>query len=506
MLRKKIVLFYPIATNFKQGPPYALLFLERVVRDLGVDMVIFDEKHNENILDYIEDNKSSIILLGISVMLSNQIINARKIAEYTKKNSKIPVLFGGWFPTAFPEVVLAEDFVDLIIMKQGEIPFRELIVKLLDDTKDFETIKGLGYKNNNILIINESNNWTNVFEFPRIDFNKININNYFENNNMFRYIATQGCNCNCNFCTFSMIKEIRHFTNQPEKIIEDITYLKNNIQGLTHFSFIDDNFFSNRTFVLKVCDLLVKYHTNITWNASAHIKQFLTLYNEDDIKIIKESGCSMIWCGAESGDNKILEKINKNFNRNDVIKILRLLRKNQIAASFNLMVAFPPNPAKDFNKTLKFIMHLLLIDRSLEVAVNFYMPFTKNEYYLEATKLGFSIPKTYAAFEKMLSSGLEMKWIKNNMRRQVAFLGEFYLPVIKRKYPLNTKTVLKSVWNFLFIVFYPIVYLRFIIRFYGLNFDAFLGMKIVNYFKKRNGIKLNNLNNFMVGFDRYMED
>ncbi len=504
--KKKIVLFYPIATNFKQGPPYSLLFLERMVRDVEVEVAIFDEKHDKGLFEFIKINQEDIILLGISVMLSNQIISARIVAEFTKTHTNIPVLYGGWFPTTFPEIVLSEEFIDFIIVKQGEIPFRELILKLQSDNNDYETIKGLGFKKEGSLILNEENKWANIFEFPRVDFNKIDITKYLENGNLIQYIASQGCNCQCNFCTFSIIKDIRHLTNKPENIIEDIVSLKNKIPGLTHISFIDDNFFSNRHFVMQLCNLFIEHKINITWNGSAHIKQFLTFYNEDDIKFIKKSGCIMIWCGAESADDSVLKKINKNYKKNDTINILRIFKRNQISASFNFMVAFPINPQIDFKRTLKFIMKILLLNRNLEIAVNFYMPFTKNEYYYEARKLGFSLPNSYKEFENVIMNGSEMNWVTPEMKRQIGYLGEFYLPILKLKYPLNTQDVLKQKWNLLFAIFYPLIYLRFATRFYRLNIDAYLGLKYLNYFRKKKGIEVSNLNNFMTGFDRYVDE
>ena len=58
----------------------------------------------------------------------------------------------------------------------------------------------------------------------------------------------------------------------------------------------------------------------LNWNASANIKQFLNTYNDEDIQIIRKAGCNLIYFGAESGDELVLQGINKNYKPEDIIK------------------------------------------------------------------------------------------------------------------------------------------------------------------------------------------
>jgi anaerobic magnesium-protoporphyrin IX monomethyl ester cyclase len=501
-----VVLIYPIATNVVQGPPYSILFLERMLRDIDVDVVIFDQKHDKNIEKYIEENVSDIVLVGLSVMISHQIIEAKKIANFTKSISDIPILFGGWFPTTFPEIVLSEEFVDYIIIGQGENPFRELVLNLLEEKSEFNKIVGLGYKNERKTIINSIEPWANSFNHPPINLDLIRIEDYIQDGNMFTYIATIGCSCKCSFCTLSFVKDMKHFTDKPENVIDGLNHILKKHPEISHINFVDDNFFFNKNYVIRLANLIIERELNITWFGSAHLKYFLNSYNESEIDLIYKSGCRMIWCGAESADNEVLKELNKRYSKKDIIETLNRIKKHKISASFNFMVAFPPKPKKDFSKTLKLIMKLLCIDRSLEIAINFYLPFLENSFYFEAKKLGFAYPKSYDEFIQVLTNGFYMPWISKTMKRQVFYLGHFYIPIYKREYPLNTSENMKWVWRVFFFIFYPLVFIRFITRFYHFNFDAFLGMLLLRFFNKRRGVEVTDLNQFMHGFDRYKQD
>ncbi|HOY31896.1 MAG TPA: radical SAM protein [Bacteroidales bacterium] len=504
--QNKIVLVYPLATNYFQGLPYSLLFLERTLRDESLDVVIFDQKtiEEDEIIKYVTENQETILLVGFSVMLSVQLIYAHKIAEYIKKNYNIPTVFGGWFPTSYPEICIDESFVDFIILGPGEKPFSELVKKIQQHENDFEKINALGYKKNDNIHINKNIHWGNNFAYPQLDFSKINIQNYIERNGKtLQYIATRGCNCKCNFCSLSSAKGFYHETNSVEHVISDLTYFKKLAPQIDQIKFNDDNFFTNKDFVLRLSEELIKNELNITWLASAHIKQFLLLYSEEELRIIKQSGCVLIYFGAESGDNNVLQNINKNYKVTDIIKVTSLLKKHNIQTSYSFMIGFPPDPDKDTKKTLLLFMKLYRINHNLHTTINIYMPLNNNIYMDEAIKLGFKIPESYSEFENFVKNGANLPWIKDDIINILNYFGNFYFPVFKREYPVNINDKMKKTWRIFFIIFYPFVKIRFLLNIMQFPFDAVIGLKILSSIeKKKNITSERDLNNFMIGIKR----
>jgi len=505
MNKNKIILYYPIATNYFQSLPYSLLYLERMVRDMNVDVEIYDEKTDDNIITYLEKHASEILFVGLSVMMSYQIISARKFAEQVKKRTSIPVLFGGWFVTTVPELVLREDFVDFIIRGQGEIPFRQLTEALLSNQQDLHHIKGLGYKNGNNIIINDEQKWSNLFEFPCIDFDKIKLENYTEHNNTtLQYLATTGCNCNCNFCMLSALKGSKHYPNTVENILFDLVYLKKRIPQLKYIKFNDDNFFSNRKFVLSLCKAMINSNINTNWCASANVKQFHTQYSDEDIDLITRAGCDLIYMGAESGDNNVLKNINKKYTADTITNVLKILKKHHIKVAFSFMIAFPPDPYVDFDKTVRFIMTLYRITTKLDVSIKIYLPAMSNIYHDEASKLGFKMPRSYVEYEEKIKQGFNIPWIKNDISSWLFYFTAYYIPVFKHEIPVNSDPETHKMWKRFFFWHYPLVWLRFLFKNYKHNFDAKAALKKVSWIenKHQTGSNTNDLNNFMHGSTR----
>jgi anaerobic magnesium-protoporphyrin IX monomethyl ester cyclase len=502
---KEIILFYPIATNLFQTVPYSLLYLDRTLRHLNINVIIFDEKHDEDFIDYIRENKGKILLIGMSVMISYQIVNAKKAAVAIKSFSQIPIVFGGWFPTVAPKIVLSEAFVDYVILGQGELPFRQLVEHLMENNYNLSQINGLGFKNENSIIINEDCVWSNIFDYPQVDFAKIDVENYLEHDGTtFQYIATTGCNCNCNFCILSSRKGSRHYANRVDLVINDLIYLLNRFPHITYIKFNDDNFFSNKIFVLEFCKQLQIKEIKLNWCASANIGEFYNKYSNTDIALIKKAGCNLIYMGAESGDNVVLKNINKSYQAQRIIDVLIKMKQEGIKASFSFMVAFPPLPYRDFDITIKFIMKLYRINNNLDVTVKIYLPVMPNNYQIEAFAQGFSMPNTYTEYENMVINGFNMPWITQKLKNTLFYFTDFYLPIFKKELPINSLHETQSIWKFFFTLFAPIVWIRFVFKFYRFNWDAKLGLLIINRINKRVNAKRNVsvLNNFMIGSTR----
>lgn len=85
----------------------------------------------------------------VSVLTGEVILDAIYVSKIVKSEmKKITVVWGGLHPTLFPEYVLAEKFVDYIVMGEGEYPMAELTENLLNSKHKLEDTQNIGYKIN----------------------------------------------------------------------------------------------------------------------------------------------------------------------------------------------------------------------------------------------------------------------------------------------------------------------------------------------------------------------
>lgn len=128
-------------------------------------------------------------------------------------------------------------------------------------------------------------------------------------------------------------------------------------------TFIRDLFYAANTFYDQNKREKFNLSQEKTINESAKCKIIgLTLETRPDqitpneIKQLRQFGCTRVQLGVQHIDNKILKKINRGCNTGDTIKSLKLLKENGFKVDIHLMPNLPDsNPVKDifmFNRVL----------------------------------------------------------------------------------------------------------------------------------------------------------
>src|SRR5207249_5285553 len=82
-------------------------------------------------------------LLAVSVMPGPQMAAAIPLCrEFRTKYPDVPIVWGGYFPSLYPDAALRAEYVDFVARAQGEHTFVELITALRGNG-DFSGIRGL---------------------------------------------------------------------------------------------------------------------------------------------------------------------------------------------------------------------------------------------------------------------------------------------------------------------------------------------------------------------------
>ncbi len=491
---KTILLFFPLTDVQNQMPnlPFALLNLERMVRDLEVEVVLIDEKINRNYTQIIDNYKDQLLFVGISVMIGYQMISAIKCSKYIKENTSAKVMWGGWLPNVVPELALKEDYVDFIVQGQGEIPFQNFVTALLAG-KDISNIDGLGFKTGNQIVINPRGPMVDEKTFPKLNFSKIDIEKIIEingnpgdENRSVNYIATMGCHYNCTFCCLASVWEQKTSTKDLSTIIDDLLFLTQN-HGITKVSFDDDHFFGDKNFVMNLCAAILENKIEITWEANAHINTLIKRYSNQDLQLLYKAGCRAIRFGVESGDKEVLVKIKKNLKVEDSLRVAKLLYNNNIKCVFMVMFAFPWNPERDFKLTLNMISQAKLTNPDLEAMISFFVPLPKTPLMEEALLYGFKPLNSIEQITNFILKDYYAPWWTKNYKNEARDYFYFYF---KYADPYHYKTKDKNIRLLDMIVnkvFFPICWLRLKFNFRKFRIDArlyFLLKKAFNLLTK----------------------
>lgn len=503
-MRNVLLLFYPSAWPVGQRGriPYALLYLERVVRDLGVEVVLVDEQVDRDYLPILDRVKDRLLLAGVSAMTGDQIVGGIRFSRAVRERCGAGIVWGGWHPTLLPEQVLAESYVDYVVLGQGESPFRHLVEHLLSGREPVG-IPGVGCRKEGTPVVTPPGEFRDFNNFPEIDLSLIDIRNYvFKSPYAERcigYFCSHGCPYNCAFCCVANVYGRRWYRRRVDEIIRHLRYLKE-AADLDSVTFDDDNFFVNRNFVLEFCRRMIEEKIDLLWDTSAHAASFLRNFSASEVDLIRGAGCRQIYIGAESGDQEILDLISKGAKVEDNLEFVRVLKRHRITPMLSTMVCFPVDADREVEMTMDMVRKARLLDRSLRARLFFYTPYPGTQLYEKAVSAGFRPPKRLEEWPSHTLRKFRAPWARKDHRWPMEMFANFYLPMSNpfffRNVPGRSMRAMVFVLNQ---VFFPAAYLRFRLNFFKLPVEAWLFLGFLRVFNKIAGTR------HCLGYESYLE-
>jgi radical SAM superfamily enzyme YgiQ (UPF0313 family) len=337
--------------------PYGLLYIAAFLRTRGVSVKIYDANTMEDdFTKFIRKEKPRII--GISILSGPCLTGAVEKARLIRKQfPKIKIVFGGIHTTIFPKEVLKNDYVDYIIVNEGEYPFLELSEYLLKSEGSLKSIKNLGYKKGKNLVVNPIRPFIdlNTLPFPAWDLVPIEkyIHKKFYSNRVLTLHTSRGCPWNCAYCYNQAVNFRRWRGLSAEKIIEQIEYLQKNYQ-ISGFQFYDDEFDANPQRVIEFCQLVLKKGIKVKW---AHYSR-TNVVDKKRYLLEKKAGCEFVEFGVESGSPRVLNMIQKQQTVENIKKAFRICRQTGLKAGAMFMIGLPTETEKEIEMTVKLVNSL----------------------------------------------------------------------------------------------------------------------------------------------------
>lgn len=311
----KLALVYPPSHELNlKGYPLGLAYLSASLkRSHQVDIYDYNGCEFKKSLDVFFDSikKNSYDLVGISFNSFNR-WGAYRIIRGIKKISKdIIVVLGGVHPSTMHNQIFQYFFddTDFIIQSAGEESLYKLC-NCLEAGKDYKTISGLVYKTAGRASV--ANSVTEVVSdldnLPLPDYSyaakKIKVTG------LAYLITSRGCPVNCSFCSTSSFWGQAVKMNSPERVGEEVDYVKS--LGAKKIFFHDDTFNLGIDRTIKLAAVLKE--KNIEYAISCRVRPV----NEEMIARLTESGCRHITWGVESLSDKILKMIDKKIAKEEV--------------------------------------------------------------------------------------------------------------------------------------------------------------------------------------------
>ncbi|MEE9377437.1 MAG: radical SAM protein [Candidatus Lokiarchaeia archaeon] len=366
---KRILLIKP---NFHAGntdthfarfdvPPLGLSSIASYLDDLDVDVEIFDAKIKNLSYKKIrsEIKKFDPDIVGISVFISAAIYTSYDIAKMVKEiNPNCTVVFGNHHPTHFPKETLEVDEVDIVVRGEGELTFRELIIK-----GSPENVKGISYRSNGIIIHNPDRDFMKDIGTLRYPARNLIKNNKYRTLSITLETieASRGCPYNCKFCTTPGFYKSTWRPRPVEKIITELKLISRN-RKITDILFVDDNFTADTKRIEKLCERIIECKKNKEINdfkffAEARVDSVAKA--PQMVKKMADAGFWILCVGIESTSAEILKEMKKSLTFNKTLRALKIMHENNIFIIGNLIIGYNLNATEEeIKKEMDFIKKL----------------------------------------------------------------------------------------------------------------------------------------------------
>lgn len=373
-----IILFNPRATRPRNRRlPLSVLALGAILEGRESYEIVdgnVEDHPEQTILALIEHH--DVEMLGVSVMPGPQMAAAVEACNVIRAaRPHVPIVWGGYFPSIYPDAALNAKYVDYVVRGQGEHTLLELL-EVLRGQRTPDTVLGLSYKDK--LFGMHRNNPERLMQgpdaFPWMPFHRLPVERYlrpsFFGKRTAVHHASIGCPFRCSFCGVHAAYGNRELMESPARTVSILAHLKEKY-GADSVQFYDMNFFMREDHARELAEHMIPLQ--MKWWCEARV-DVMSRYSDATLDALRRAGCTMIFFGAESGSDWALKEMQKGITTEQTITVAQRMRQHGIIPEFSFVIGNPRDPERDTRETLAFIRRIKKLNPVSEIIMYHYTP------------------------------------------------------------------------------------------------------------------------------------
>jgi len=427
-MSKKVLLFFPSYRSIEAAPPLALLALAPIAARRGLTVDIIDStiepRYRERIIEQLDD----AVCVGISIVTGPMIVEAIEVARAVKATRPdVPVVLGGWHPSTLAEQSLSAPYIDVVVRGQGEITFGEILDRFLTG-KTLQGVQGCSYRSTDGRIIHNSPRPTvNISELPVKAYHLIDLEPYAAlcGRRWIYYTSSHGCPYDCSFCSNASIYGRAWNALPAERVVREGVELVRRFK-LDLLDIVDDNFLVDRQRGVDIARGFIESGENFHWCIQT-TANFLLRSSDDDVRLLRRSGLSRVFIGAESGSDDLLRSVNKvRFQGTKVLyEVAEKCHRANIRCTFSLIFALPDETDADQRQTLAMIRQIKTRFPNTEFHSNIYTPYPGAPNFKRALAMGLQEPRSLEEWADFYPKFQRLPWIDEKRHVQIQRMRDY---------------------------------------------------------------------------------
>ena len=314
-------------------------------------------------------------VVAFTVMPGPQLVSVVPLARALRARCpEVQIVWGGNFASLYPAPVLDAPYVDWVVRGQGEHTFVELL-DVLRGTRDPHEVAGLAFRERDgSHHIGAERRWAGPDELPAPPYHVIDVAEYLHPTVLGQrsgvYQASIGCPHGCKFCGVISVFGRKERLGSAARTVEHLAYLVRE-HGMDSVHFYDNNFFVSEPQAREFCERIAPL--GIRWWCEARVDT-LTRFSDDTWRLLARAGLAMVFCGAESGSDEVLRKMDKGTTTAQILEVAARTREHGIIPEFSFVFGDPHDPEGEIDNTLGFVRRLKDVNPRMELITYFYTP------------------------------------------------------------------------------------------------------------------------------------
>jgi len=339
---------YPLSEipTIPMGLAYIAAVLERAGKEVQILDLLVSRYSREKIRDKIADYQPDII--GISAVTMNYPI-ATSILQYCKMvNKNITTVIGGPHVTFCPVETLNEaPWIDIVVRGEGEQTMLDIASR-----KKLDDIDGIAFRSDGIKLTSERRFIQNLDELPLPARHLFPLAKYQALHGHCSLITGRGCPFHCIFCAGPRMGGRKPRFRNPKLVVDEMEQVL--AYGFKEINVQDDLLTVNHRHLRTICDEIITRGLKFNWSAFSRVDTV----NPEILRKMKDAGCTWISYGVESGNQQILDKVEKKITLEKIRYGVKLAKEAGINVLSSFILGLPGETRETLEETVNFAEEL----------------------------------------------------------------------------------------------------------------------------------------------------
>lgn len=415
---REVVLVYPLTGIDVPGVsvflPLSVLFIASSLLREGIPCRVIDMRVDSRWRESLGAAvRACPRYVGISAMTGKQIHWGLKAARLVRGiDPAVPLVWGGTHASVLPEETLRHDLVDTVVQGQGEGPALSIAKYLQDNTEPIigrtfaDPRPDSGVRSGSIL----------PFELGDLDTNPY-LTPIVRDVRGLAHVTSRGCPHKCGYCYNKAVHGATWVADPAEAVVDHLDRLSH--LGVSGVMLFEDNFFVNRSRVEAIAKGIIDRGLRLAIKADCRA-DYIARYSPDFLALIRRAGFELLYIGAESGSDRVLEMVQKGVDVSTVYWANRRLAEADIRPHYSFMAGLPGETVEDMRATVRMMVALKQEHPGAYLSpVKAYVPYPGTDLFQSALAAGFEPPDTLEGWSAYDWNNRPAPWLSREEARYV---------------------------------------------------------------------------------------